>query len=175
MGGMAVRDGSLRLAGAVFSINCGAGRNTLADYSGPTAERGHPCRHCRRLLCIRSLPAQGNFTIELSPQRVTLLVPSQKCSWRLARRSKYVRRVGAVVNLRPRRFGARARRRSSRSWQTPGTSVDPSAGRASRCPSVRPWDRLGIPHLIPGMSGRRRSRAALAEFRRCSGRMPPRR
>jgi hypothetical protein len=35
MGGMAVRDGSLRLAGAVFSINCGAGRNTLADQAGP--------------------------------------------------------------------------------------------------------------------------------------------
>ena len=35
MGGMAVRDGSFLLDGAVFSIDCGAGRNTLADCSLP--------------------------------------------------------------------------------------------------------------------------------------------
>ena len=31
----------------------------------------------------------------------------------------------------------------------PGTSVDPSAGRASQCPSVRPWDRLRNPAPDP--------------------------
>jgi hypothetical protein len=34
MGGMAVRDGSFPRDGAVFSIDCGAGRNTLADFTG---------------------------------------------------------------------------------------------------------------------------------------------
>ena len=38
MGGMAVRDGSFLLAGAVFPIDCGGGRNTLADYTGVIEE-----------------------------------------------------------------------------------------------------------------------------------------
>ena len=33
MGGMAVRDGWFVLDAAGFSIDCGAGRNTLADYT----------------------------------------------------------------------------------------------------------------------------------------------
>ena len=42
MGGMAVRDGSFLLDDAVFLIECGAGRNTLADYHASDYEATPP-------------------------------------------------------------------------------------------------------------------------------------